>query len=33
MVQFRPFDMEGIPIEEQFMDWKEIVKRRMTGDL
>lgn len=26
MVQFKPFDMEGIPIEEQFMNWKEIVK-------
>jgi rubrerythrin len=26
MVQFKPFDMEGMPIEEQFMNWKEIVK-------
>jgi len=26
MVQFRPYDMESIPIEEQFMNWKEIVK-------
>jgi hypothetical protein len=26
MVHFRPFEMNGIPIEEQFMNWKEIVK-------
>ncbi len=26
MAQFRPFEMDGIPIEEQFMNWKEIVK-------
>jgi rubrerythrin len=26
MVQFRPFEMESIPIEKQFMDWNEIVK-------
>lgn len=26
MAQFKPFDLEGIPIAEQFMDWKEIVK-------
>ena len=26
MAQFRPFDMDSIPIEEQFMNWKEIVK-------
>lgn len=26
MAQFRPFEMDSIPIEEQFMNWKEIVK-------
>ena len=26
MAQFRPFDMDSIPIEDQFMNWKEIVK-------
>lgn len=26
MTQFRPFEMDSIPIEEQFMNWKEIVK-------
>lgn len=26
MAQFRPFDMDCIPIEEQFMNWKEVVK-------
>jgi rubrerythrin len=26
MAQFRPFEMDSIPIEEQFMNWKEIVQ-------
>jgi len=26
MAQFKPFDMDSISIEEQFMSWKEIVK-------
>lgn len=26
MAQFRPFEMDSIPIEEQFMSWKDIVK-------
>ncbi len=26
MAQFRPFDMDSIPIEDQFMNWKELVK-------
>jgi hypothetical protein len=26
MAQFRPFEIDSIPIEEQFMNWKEIVK-------
>lgn len=26
MAQFKPFNMDSIPIEEQFMNWKEIVK-------
>lgn len=26
MAQFRPFEMDSVPIEEQFMNWKEIVK-------
>lgn len=35
MVQFKPFDMEYIPIEDQFMNWKEIVQapyNKMTVD-
>lgn len=26
MVKFRPFDMEYIPVEDQFLNWKEIVQ-------
>ncbi len=26
MAQFRPFEMDNIPIKEQFMNWKDIVK-------
>ncbi len=26
MVQFKPFEMDGIPINEEFMDWDEIIK-------
>jgi rubrerythrin len=26
MAEFRPFEMEGMPIEEQFMDWDEMIK-------
>lgn len=26
MAQFRPFEMDSVPIEEQFMNWKEIVR-------
>jgi hypothetical protein len=26
MEQFRPFKMDSIPIEKQFINWKEIVK-------
>jgi hypothetical protein len=26
VVQFRPFEMGSIPIEEQVMNWKEIVR-------
>ncbi|MFY1643234.1 hypothetical protein ACK11Z_05795, partial [Methanoculleus bourgensis] len=26
MAQFKPFEMEGIPIDEQLMNWKDMVK-------
>ncbi|MCC7566371.1 MAG: hypothetical protein KO206_08870 [Methanomicrobiaceae archaeon] len=26
MAQFRPFEMEGMPIEEQFMSWDDMIK-------
>lgn len=35
MAQFKPFDTEGIPIEEQFMNWREIVQApydKVTAD-
>jgi len=32
MAQFRPFDMDGIPMPEQFMSWNEMIKAPFNKD-
>ncbi len=32
MAQFRPFDLDGTPIEQQWMSWNEIVKEPYDKD-
>ncbi len=32
MVQFQPFEIDGIPMDEQFMNWNEMVKQPFNKD-